>query len=478
MLFPADVVNMVVGVTNFSHMLQLKREHQTRELQPEESAQVNNALITGADARVVMIKIADRLHNLRTLGALPAEKRLTCAHETMEIFTPLAERLGLGSFKAELEDLCFKHLEPEEYAELRAVLGSEAERTAILEAVEAAEAALRETGSPAVDVCGRPKNLYGIHKKMQKKGVELGEVWDTRAIRIIVETPAECYAALEKVHGLWEPVEGRYKDYIKSPKANDYQSLHTVVRDASGCAFEVQVRTVEMHQRAEFGAAAHWRYKESAVEDDCHLEEKVAFARFMLSFTGVSDVGKLRARGEDGEQAKAAPPCCSFPHHHETCVHFGYTGHEGPLRDGTCVQCAPSVAGGAADENSVTVLTVGDGDFRPRKLPAHAHTLADLLRSSHATASSTALLNRGLSVRVNGELVAFDPYERGVALSTPLRNGDLVEFFTDLSPAAVNAARSRFNSMLLDWDDTGRVIADDREIFSPGADGVPAAASF
>jgi GTP pyrophosphokinase len=215
------------------------------------------------DARVIIIKLADRLHNMRTLDPLPPEKRVRIATETREIYAPLAHRFGMASIKAELEDLAFKYLEPEDYKTL--VQQVAAKKTAreqlILKLKTPLEYELKRAGIEWFEVTGRPKHLWSIYQKMKKRGKPFDEIYDLMAIRVMVRTVPECYHVLGIIHHNWTPIQERIKDYIASPKTNAYQSLHTTIFGPGGQLFEVQIRTQEMHRTAEFGIAAHWLYK-------------------------------------------------------------------------------------------------------------------------------------------------------------------------------------------------------------------------
>ena len=259
--FGAEVADLVDGLTKIGQFSYVSRE--------EEQAETFRKMILAmiSDLRVVLVKLADRLHNMRTLGFLPSEKRREIARETMDIYAPIANRLGMGLVKGELEDLAFRHLEPEEYARVarevdRGLKGSEG----MIELVRARLAArLAETGI-ASEVGGRRKRLYSIWTKMRRRGVDVAQLHDLIAFRIVTGETRDCYAALGLVHQLWRPVPGRIKDYVAMPKPNFYQSLHTTVISESGTTFEVQIRTREMDLIAERGIAAHWKYKEGRLD--------------------------------------------------------------------------------------------------------------------------------------------------------------------------------------------------------------------
>jgi GTP pyrophosphokinase len=275
--FGPEVAQIVDGVTKIGHL----------PLTSSEDRQVENyrklLLSIAKDARVILIKLADRLHNMRTLDWLPQEKRARIAQETMDLYAPLAHRFGMAKVRWELEDLAFKHLEPDPYRELaRLVALKRAEReAAIAELTEPIARKLREAGITLYEVTGRAKHLWSIHKKMQKRARPYDEIYDLLAIRVLVDTVADCYHTLGIIHGEWTPVQERIKDYIASPKSNGYQSLHTTIFGPRRSLFEIQIRTREMHRTAEFGIAAHWRYKEGAARGD-DLERALHWFRQVL----------------------------------------------------------------------------------------------------------------------------------------------------------------------------------------------------
>ena len=228
------------------------------------------------DARVILVKLADRLHNMRTLEHLPPEKQRRIALETREMYAPLAHRLGIASIKWELEDLCFKFLEPEAYAELRKKVQQrrhERERQ-ILEMQRPLEEVLAEAGIP-YEVTGRPKHLWSIYRKMKSRDRPYEEIYDLMAIRVITDSVQNCYAALGVIHSKWTPITERFHDYVATPKSNMYRSLHTTVFGPGGRRYEIQIRTEEMHRTAEYGIAAHWRYKEGEAPPQAGQEDEV-----------------------------------------------------------------------------------------------------------------------------------------------------------------------------------------------------------
>lgn len=278
--FGPEIVRLVDGVTKLSRIpFQTKEEHQAESLR-------KMFLAMADDLRVILIKLVDRLHNMRTLAHLPAERQRRIASETLEIYAPLAHRLGVWALKWEMEDLAFRYIEPAAYAELAATISARRrERDAELAAVMAAlRSRLAELQIPA-EVQGRPKHLYSIYQKMRQQGKELAEIYDLVAVRVIVDSVKDCYGVLGIVHTLWKPVPGRFKDYVAMPKSNLYQSLHTTVIGPGGDPFEIQIRTREMHRTAERGIAAHWLYKERGERGGpSEFDVKVAWLRQVMEW--------------------------------------------------------------------------------------------------------------------------------------------------------------------------------------------------
>jgi GTP pyrophosphokinase len=255
--FGPDVASIVDGVTKLDRL-----EFDSREAQ--QAATMRKMLVAMAkDVRVLLIKLADRLHNMRTIASLPEAKQKRIAQETLDIYAPLAHRLGVQDVKWQLEDLAFAVLHPKRYAEIEAmVLQHAGERERYLEEVVGAVRARLEQLHINAEVTGRPKHYWSIYEKMVVRGKEFAEINDLVGVRVIVDSVKDCYGALGSIHALWRPVQGRFKDYIAMPKFNLYQSLHTTVVGPQGRAVEFQIRTADMHRRSEYGVAAHWGYKE------------------------------------------------------------------------------------------------------------------------------------------------------------------------------------------------------------------------
>ncbi|MFN8667175.1 MAG: bifunctional (p)ppGpp synthetase/guanosine-3',5'-bis(diphosphate) 3'-pyrophosphohydrolase [Gemmatimonadaceae bacterium] len=275
--FGREVAQIVDGLTKIGHL----------PLNSKEDRQVENyrkLLVSIAkDVRVIIIKLADRLHNMRTLDWLPEEKRERIAQETMDLYAPLAHRFGMAQVKWELEDLAFKYLEPDAYRTLaKMVAAKRGEREALVKALkEPLERTLAAAGIADVEVTGRPKHLWSIHKKMEKRQRPYEDIFDLLAIRVLVNSVPDCYHALGVIHDGWTPVQERIKDYIAQPKSNGYQSLHTTIFGPGRQLYEVQIRTREMHRTADFGIAAHWRFKESSKSQD-ELDRHLAWFRQIL----------------------------------------------------------------------------------------------------------------------------------------------------------------------------------------------------
>jgi guanosine-3',5'-bis(diphosphate) 3'-pyrophosphohydrolase len=276
--FGEEVAALVDGVTKLGKIKFDSRDE-------AQSQNLRKMLIAMAkDIRVILIKLADRLHNMRTIEFLPPDRQRDKAIETMDIYAPLAHRLGISQVKWELEDLAFKVLEPAKYHQIqRLVADSRKAREAYLKQV--IDELTTELGAVGIhaEISGRPKHFYSIYQKMSQKGKDFNEIYDLIALRIIVASVKDCYGALGTVHSIWKPVPGRFKDYVAMPKFNMYQSLHTTVIGPAGRPLELQIRTEEMHRTAEYGIAAHWRYKEGGRGDES-FDERLAWLRQMLEW--------------------------------------------------------------------------------------------------------------------------------------------------------------------------------------------------
>ena len=294
--FGDEIARLVAGVTKMER-LPFKAEDGTRSHPRDREAEyLRKTLLTiDDDVRVILIKLADRLHNMRTLGHLPRESQIRNARETMEIFAPLAGRLGIWQIKWELEDLAFRYLEPERYKKIASLI---AERRAdrdyyVGQIVRRLKGLLEKYGIQA-EVTGRSKHIYSIARKMERKGLPFDQIFDVRAIRVIVPDVFTCYQVLGIIHQTWRPIAGEFDDYIAAPKDNFYQSLHTAVILEDGKTLEVQIRTPEMHANAEYGIAAHWRYKENEKGHDEAYERRIQYLREMIEIgRGVDDASEF-----------------------------------------------------------------------------------------------------------------------------------------------------------------------------------------
>ena len=276
--FGEEVALLVDGVTKLGNLV----------FETKEDAQAENLrkmfLAMSKDIRVLIIKLADRLHNMRTINYMSPEKIREKSKETLEIYAPLASRLGMFGIKFELEDIALKQLEPEFYKKLSQQIHQRKEQrdAYIKKIIEKLSEALDKLNIH-YEVKGRSKHFYSIYRKMRDKHKQLDEIFDLTAVRVLVDTVKDCYAVLGVVHTMWRPIPGRFKDYIAMPKSNMYQSLHTTVFGKDGLPFEIQIRTYEMHQIAEYGIAAHWKYKEG-IHDGQNEEEKLSWLRQTLEW--------------------------------------------------------------------------------------------------------------------------------------------------------------------------------------------------
>ncbi|CAL9133417.1 unnamed protein product [Musa textilis] len=328
-MFGAGVADLVEGVSKLSHLSQLARDNNTANKYVE-ADRLHTIFLAMADARAVLIKLADRLHNMVTLEALPMVKQHRFAKETLEIFVPLASRLGISTWKEQLETLCFKHLHPEQHRDLSLQLLKSLNEALVASALQKLGKALVDEGVSYHVLSGRHKSLYSIYSKMTKKKLNMDQIHDIHGLRLIVEKEEDCYKALSIVHRLWPKVIGRFKDYVTHPKFNGYQSLHTVVLSEEMLPLEVQIRTKGMHLQAEYGFAAHWRYKEGNCRHASFVLQMVEWARWVLSWQ--CETMKTEQSRSVGHTNLFRPPC-QFPSHSDNCP-YSYTqqsGHNGPI---------------------------------------------------------------------------------------------------------------------------------------------------
>lgn len=280
--FGEEVYELVSGVTKLDKIVFKSQEQ-------EEAENFRKIFVSMAkDIRVIIIKLADRLHNMRSLNFLSAERQKKMSRETLDIYAPLAGRLGISQIKCELEDLCLKYLSPEVYESLvHDIKVKLSERRDFVNLIVSEIKEMMSKDGIEGEVFGRPKHFYSIYKKMTNKGKSLDQIYDLTAVRVIVKDVKECYTVLGEIHDKWNPIPGRIKDYIATPKPNKYQSLHTTVMTKYGQPFEIQIRTEEMHRVAEFGIAAHWKYKEGdSSETDSKFENKLTWLREVMEWQG------------------------------------------------------------------------------------------------------------------------------------------------------------------------------------------------
>ena len=278
--FGSQVTKLVDGVTKLNKLTSRTQEGETKSRVQAENLR-KMLMATAEDLRVILIKLADRLHNAQTLGALPPEKRRAIAQETLEIYAPLAHRLGVGKVKWQLEDLAFRYLEPSQYHRIaRLVAGKRAEREGFITEVSQVLAQELDKADIKAKVFGRPKHIYSIYQKMDKysaQGKDFGDIHDLLALRVLVNSVSDCYKALGVIHNLWHPIPEEFDDFIANPKDNGYQSLHTTVMSKGITPLEIQIRSYDMQRVAEYGVAAHWLYKEGRI--DGHFDNEIAWLR-------------------------------------------------------------------------------------------------------------------------------------------------------------------------------------------------------
>ncbi len=292
--FGDELARLVDGVTKLQRLQDLSRSHQGEKARVQAENVRKVFLATVDDIRVIMIKLADRMHNMRTLDFLPSEKQARIAQETLDVYAPLANRLGIWELKWQLEDLAFQYLKPEVYREIADLLTEKRQEREkyISRVIEIICQRLGEEGLEA-DVTGRPKHIYSIYRKMDARDRSFEEMYDVRGVRILLQDVRDCYAALGIIHSMWRPIPGEFDDYVAMPKDNLYQSLHTAVIGPEGRPLEIQIRTWDMHRVAEYGIAAHWRYKEH-VKRDLSLEARINWLRQVSDWRQeVEDAGEF-----------------------------------------------------------------------------------------------------------------------------------------------------------------------------------------
>lgn len=278
--FGDDVASMVGAITKLGKVKYRGEERYVENLRKMFVAMAE-------DVRVVFIKFADRMHNLETLYALPEHKRLRIAKEVMEIYAPIANRLGMGEYRGDFEDHAFKYIEPKEYTWTKHLLDERVKKfgPSLERAIKNVTNELKKHGLKNAEIHGRVKHCYSLYRKLQKYKNDIGKVYDIVAMRVIVKDITDCYAVLGMLHGLYTPLPGRIKDYIAQPKPNGYQSLHTTVFDEDGSIMEFQIRTQEMHEESEYGVAAHWRYKRGATREERNIRWMEELSRIQKELT-------------------------------------------------------------------------------------------------------------------------------------------------------------------------------------------------
>ncbi|KAJ6809503.1 putative GTP diphosphokinase RSH2, chloroplastic [Iris pallida] len=420
--FGAGLADLVEGVSKLSQFSNLARENNTAN-RTVEADRLHTVFLAMADARAVLIKLADRLHNMMTLESLPMVKQQRFAKETLEIFAPLANRLGIYSWKEQLENLCFKFLYPEQHKLLSSKLLGCFDEAMIASAIEKLEHALKVGGVSYHVISGRHKSLYSIYSKMVKKNLTMDEIHDIHGLRLIVQNKEDCYTALNIVHQLWPKVLGRLKDYITHPKVNGYQSLHTVIMSDDTIPLEVQIRTKEMHLQAEFGFAAHWRYKEGDCQHSSFVLQMVEWARWVVTW-------QCETMNAECSSSLGYPnsirPLCPFPSHSDECP-YSYN---------------PS-----CDNNGpIFIIMLENKKMSVQEFPANS-TVMDLMervgRGSPRWYSYNFPLKEELRPRLNCEPVN-DPHQK-------LRMGDVVE----LTPAIPNESLTEYREEIRRMYDRG-----------------------
>ncbi|KAL3375703.1 hypothetical protein AABB24_006926 [Solanum stoloniferum] len=417
----AGVADLVEGVSKLSQLSKLARDFDTAS-KTVEADRLHTMFLAMTDARAVLIKLADRLHNMTTLDALPSTKQQRFAKETLEIFAPLANRLGISTWKEQLENQCFKHLNPDQHNELSSKLMDSFDEAMITSAVEKLEQALSDGSVSYHVLSGRHKSLYSIYCKMLKKKLNMDEVHDIHGLRLIVENEEDCYKALQVVHQLWREVPGRYKDYIEKPKCNGYQSLHTVVLGEGMAPLEVQIRTKEMHLQAEYGFAAHWRYKENDCKHSSFVLQMVEWARWVVTWQCET---MSRDQSSVGNTESIQPPC-KFPAHSEDCP----------------FSCKPD----CGTDGPVFIIMIENDKMSVQEFAANS-TVKDLLeRAGRGSSRWTPYgfpLKEELRPRLNHEPVS-DP-------NCKLRMGDVIE----LTPAIPHKSLTEYREEIQRMYDRG-----------------------
>jgi GTP pyrophosphokinase len=447
--FGREIAQIVDGLTKIGHLPLTS----TQERQVENYRKL--LLSVAKDARVILIKLADRLHNMRTLEFMPAEKRERISLETRDLYAPLAHRFGLAKMKAELEDLAFKFLEPDEYKALaKLIVQKRKEREALIaEMAGPLQQRLAEAGIQVYEVSGRPKHLWSIWKKMARRDKPYEEIYDLLAIRVLVDSVQECYHALGVIHGEWTPLQERIKDYIASPKSNGYQSLHTTIFGPRHTLFEIQIRTREMHRTADYGIAAHWRYKSGddgkddldralqwfrqVLELQLDAETPDQFLEFLKLDLYQDEIFVFTPNGDVHQLPRGATPLdFAFAVHTEVGLHT-----QGAKVNGRIVPLSREL------KNSETVEIIRSGNARPsRDWLAHVrtgrarHRIRQWLRNEEQATSARIgqeILERELKRRRHPKLTG----DQLVQAATGLKLGDEHHLFASIGQGDVNVTQ-------------------------------------
>ncbi|KAM3384334.1 hypothetical protein ACQJBY_008786 [Aegilops geniculata] len=414
--FGAGVADLVKGVSNLSHLSKLARRNDTAS-RIDEADRLRTVFLAMEDARAVLIKLADRLHNMRTLDSLPKIKQQCFAKETLEIFAPLANQLGILNWKEQLENLCFKHLCPEQYEELSSNLHEFYNRDMIAAAIRRLEQALQVRGLTYRSISGRHKSIYSIYSKMTRKKLDMDEIYDVHGVRVILENKADCFTTLEVVHHLWPRIPGKFKDYVSSPKSNGYQSLHTVVLSEETLPLEIQIRTADMHLQAEFGIAAHWRYKEGVRNCSSSLPEMVEWVRCVVTWQCETLHTDHPSPPGLGSSPRAT---CTFPSDSDGCP-FSYSkqcDHTGPI----------------------LVILLENEKMSVQELPQNSKILDLLKRASSYDMQLSLRLNSHAVHNLNQELKMGDVLE--LIPSTPCKSGGYMREFNHMSDHRLAVSQS------------------------------------
>lgn len=430
--FGAGVADLVEEVSKLSQISKLARENNTAS-RTAEADRLHTIYLAMADARAVLIKLADRLHNMMTLEALPVAKQQRFAKETLEIFAPLANRLGILSWKEQLENLCFKYLHPKEHKQLSCKLLRTFDEAKIIYSKEKLEQALKISGLSYHVLSGRHKSLFGIYSKMIKKKLTMDEIYDIHGLRLIVDKEEDCYRALNVVHQLWPDVLSRLKDYISHPKYNGYQSLHTVVMSEDKLPLEVQIRTKEMHLQAECGFAAHWRYKEGDCKHSSYILQMVEWARWVVTWQ--CEMMDLENPSSFGD-AHSVRPACPFPSHNDDCPYSYTHTHQG------------------GNDEPIFIILLENEKMSVQEFAPNS-TVMDLLerfgRANHRDQLHSFTMKEELRPRLNHEPVS-QPNQK-------LRMGDVVE----LTPAIPRKSLTEYRKEIKRMYDHGLSVS------APGA---------